>query len=170
MKTIITLLIVFLFDLHAMGQSNSISLNRFGIAMSIDSASAKGISVEQLDLDYKSALHADSTKAVFKSEQEQAQLRKAYIQLLQDLSTFLKQHDFKWDKTTKCFQRIYFNADGKIDYFIYNFKLKSVAAVDLISDQHEAKFKELLSLFIKNYTFAVKAKEKFAQCSPTAFH
>jgi hypothetical protein len=170
LKTITTFLIALLFGLHAKGQSNLSYSNRLGTAMSIDSASTKGISIEQLDLEYKSALDTDSTKAVFRSEQEQAQLQKAYIQLLQDLSTFLKQHDFKWEKATKCFQRIYFSTDGKIDYFIYNFKLKSVAAADLISDKRAAKFDELLGLFIKDYTFAVKANEKFAQCSPTAFH
>jgi hypothetical protein len=138
-------------------------------ALSIEQAQLKGIRIEQLDSVYKSALHNDSTKAVFKSEIEQVQLQKAYRQLLQDLNSYLSQHDFKWEKKARCFQRIYFNADGKIDYFIYNFKLKSVAITDLISEKQEEKFNELLNLFIKDYTFNIKAKEKFAQCSPTVF-
>lgn len=68
-----------------------------------------------------------------------------------------------------CFQRIYFAPDGKIDYFIYNFKLKNTDPKLLISEEKEQKFKLLLLLFVSEYTFAAKAKERFAQCSPTTY-
>jgi hypothetical protein len=140
-----------------------------GVAMSIDCAKLIGVSIEELDLNYKSALHMDTSKAVFKIESEQGRFQKAYIQLLQDMNAFLSQHNFKWEVKTKCFQRIYFNTTGKIDYFIYNFKLKSVAPEALISDEKVSEFNRLLNLFIKDYVFSIKVKEKMAQCSPTAF-
>lgn len=136
---------------------------------SIEEAQKIGISIEKLDLQYKSAIHTDSTKAVFKSEKEQQQLQESYIKLLQDLGSFLNKNNFKWGVKTKCFQRIYFSPNGKIDYFIYNFKLKNILPENMISEEKQKEFQRLLELFTKEYTFSSTAKEKFAQCSPTSY-
>ncbi len=139
------------------------------LALSIEQAKRHGISIEKLDSAYKSAVHSDTSQAVFKSSEEQKGLQKAYIQLLQDFNLFLKAYNFIWTQKTKCFQRIYFSADGHIDYFIYNFNLKSVAPEGQLSPALETQFNFLLSQFIQNYIFGISAKEKFAQCSPTAY-
>ena len=73
------------------------------------------------------------------------------------------------ESKTKCFQRIYFAPNGKIDYFIYNFKLKNVLPENLISEEKQKEFERLLKLFVKDYTFFTSANEKFAQCSPTSY-
>ncbi|GAA4057975.1 hypothetical protein [Flavobacterium chungnamense] len=91
---------------------------------SVEEAQKIGINIEKLDLEYKSAVHIDSTKAVFRTEAQQQKLQESYIKLLQDFGSFLNKNNFKWESKTKCFQRIYFAPNGKIDYFIYNFKLK----------------------------------------------
>ncbi len=140
-----------------------------GLALSIEQAKIKNLSIEQLDLEYKSALHTDSIVAVFKGGDEQVQFQKAYEQLLKDLNLFLASKNFIWSRKTKCFQRIYFSPEGRIDYFIYNFNLKSVATEEQLSPELAAKFNFLLSQFIQNYVFNISAKVKFAQCSPTAY-
>ena len=136
---------------------------------SIEEAQKKGISIEKLDLEYKSAVHIDSTKAVFRTEAQQQKLQESYIKLLQDFGSFLNKNNFKWESKTKCFQRIYFAPNGKIDYFIYNFKLKNVLPENLISEEKQKEFERLLKLFVKDYTFFTSANEKFAQCSPTSY-
>ena len=136
---------------------------------SVEEAQKIGISIEKLDLEYKSAVHVDSTKAVFKTETRQQKLQESYTKLLQDFGSFLNKNNFKWETKTKCFQRIYFAPNGKIDYFIYNFKLKNVLPENLISQEKQKEFEHLLDVFIKDYTFSSTAKEKFAQCSPTSY-
>lgn len=119
-----------------------------------------------LDNLYKSAIHVDSTLAVFQTEQEQQAMIEAYTKLLQDLGKFLNSNDFKWEKPTRCFNRVYFNGDGKIDYFLYNF---SGNEEDKSSAEVQSKFQELLNKFIADYQIDVTAKEGFAQCSPTVY-
>lgn len=136
---------------------------------SIEEAQKIGISIEKLDVEYRSAVHTDSSKAVFKSEVEQQKLQESYIKLLQDFGSFLNKNNFKWESKTKCFQRIYFAPNGKIDYFIYNFKLKNILPENLISEEKQKEFQRLLELFVKDYTFSSTASEQFAQCSPTSY-
>ena len=136
---------------------------------SVEKAQKIGINIEKLDSEYKSAVHVDSTKAVFKTEAQQLKLQESYTKLLQDFGSFLIKNNFKWETKTKCFQRIYFAPNGKIDYFIYNFKLKNVLPENLISEEKQKEFQRLLELFVKEYTFSSTATEKFAQCSPTSY-
>jgi hypothetical protein len=132
-------------------------------AMTFKEAELRGKSFQHLDSLYKSAVHSNTDLAVFKSSEEQAELQKSYITLIKDLATFLKSKDFKWEKPTRCFNRIYFNPAGKIDYFLYNF------SKDQIAPEKEKEFERLLNLFAKDYKFSLKANENFAQCSPIKY-
>lgn len=160
MKSIIKLLLVVLLFNKMHSQSK---------VFSIEEARKLEISIEKLDLEYKSAVHVDSTKAVFKTEAQQQKLQESYVKLLQDFGSYLKRNNFKWETKTKCFQRIYFAPNGKIDYFIYNFKLKNVLPENLISEEKQKEFQRLLELFVKDFTFSSTAAEPFAQCSPTSY-
>ena len=51
---------------------------------SVEEAQKIGINIEKLDLEYKSAVHIDSTKAVFRTETQQEKLQESYFKLLQD--------------------------------------------------------------------------------------
>ena len=133
------------------------------VALTVKRAETIGISARHLDSLYKSAIHSDVSLAVFKSQEEQAELLKAYTSLIQDLAAFLKSNNFQWQKPTRCFNRIYFNQEGAIDYFLYNFP-----AIELEAEK-EKEFDRLLNLFIKDYRFPLKANEKFAQCSPIKY-
>ena len=130
-------------------------------AMTFEKAKTTGISISQLDSLYQSALHSDSTKAVF--GKQQGEFTKNYMQLLKDLNGYLHEHHYKWEQETRCFNRIYFNKDGSIDYFLYNFKK------DAIAPEKEKQFEGLLNEFIKTYRFPMSAPVKFAQCSPTVY-
>ena len=122
-------------------------------------AGKHNIRVSYLDSTYKSAIHSDSTKAVFKDNEEVA---KAYNTLLQDLGNFLYKNGFLWEQTVRGFNRIYFNKDGSIDYFIYTFRSELTA-------EQLSKFNTLLNEFIQDYKFPLSADEKFAQCSPVTY-
>ncbi|WP_396146095.1 hypothetical protein [Flavobacterium sp.] len=160
MKSVLKILLIVLLSNNLYSQSK---------VFSIEEAQKIGISIDKLDLEYKSAVHSDITKAVFKTEAQQQKLQESYTKLLQDFGSFLNKNNFKWESKTKCFQRIYFAPNGKIDYFIYNFKLKNVLPENFISEEKQKEFQRLLKLFVKEYTFSSTASEPFAQCSPTSY-
>ncbi len=130
-------------------------------AMTIAEAESNGLAMSHLDSLYASALQSDSTKAVFGIRQTEFQ--DAYIQLLNDLGSFLNKNKFKWEKPIKCFNRIYFSPEGRIDYFLFKFRQGDLTA------EKEKTFSDLLTLFIKDYQFSVQAERRFAQCSPVKY-
>lgn len=143
-------------------------LQTFGqhLGLTFQNAEKQGISIKHLDSIYASAVNSDTSLAVFKTEKEEEILQQAYIKLLQDFGKFLYKNNFKWAKPTRCFNRIYFSADGTIDYFLFNFLGKPK---DKPADNIEKEFHRLLNVFISDYKFSLTAKTKFAQCSPTTY-
>jgi hypothetical protein len=136
------------------------------IGMTFQEAKKQGISISELDSIYKSAVHVDTSLAVFKTESEQETMFNCYVKLLQDLGKHLTDNNFKWDKPTNCFNRIYFNSDGSIDYFLFNFLGKPE---EKPSEAQESEFVKLLNVFIKDYQISLTANAKFAQCSPATY-
>jgi len=131
------------------------------IATTFEKAEKQGISISELDSKYQSALHDDSTKAVFNDRKDE--FYKAYVALLKDLNTHLTKNGYVWNQPVRCFNRIYLSAEGRIEYFLYNFPKGS------LEGQKEAEFNRLLKSFIKDYQFPMTAKTKFAQCSPVTY-
>ena len=137
-----------------------------GLGLTFQEAHIQGITIKHLDSLYKSALHSDSSLAVFKTQKEQEAMTQAYVEMLQDFGKFLNKNNFSWDKPTKCFNRIYFNSDGTIDYFLFNFLGNKE---EKPSKEKEIEFQELLNFFISDYKFSLTADTKFSQCSPTTY-
>lgn len=134
-----------------------------GRAMTFQEAENQGVPFQHLDSLYKSAVHEVEHLAVFKTAAEQKNLQLAYVRLLQDLGSFLRENGFKWEKQIRGANRIYFNPDGRIDYFLFHFPEGQLAP------DKEMEFQRLLSLFIQGYKFEVSAGEKFAQCSAVRY-
>lgn len=152
MKYIIT---IFLFSV-------TLSVKAQHIASTFQDAEKAGYSMQKLDEIYPSALHSDSTKAVFKGE-AQSQFIAAYKTMLYDLNAYLNKNNFTWGKPTRIFNRIYFKPDGSVDYYLVNLALPG-------TDTSKAKqFIPLLSQFVQNYKIKITAKTKFAQCSPVVY-
>lgn len=137
------------------------------LGITFQDAEKKGISVPKLEGEYKSAINfVDSSVAVFKTEVEQKKVSEAWFKLLKDFGKFLSDNNFKWEKPTRCFNKIYFNNNGAIDYFLYNFLGEKE---NIPSDERQKEFNSLLNLFISNYKFPLTANVKFAQCGPITF-
>jgi hypothetical protein len=151
MKTIFVFLLAFSFSYLSFAQK----------AMTFNEAEQSGIKISTLDSLYKSALHNDSSLAVFKDNQNE--FIAAYQDLIKGLSQYLNANNFSWIKDTRCFNRIYFNKTGKIDYFLYDFQAGQ------LTKEKEAQFDVLLNKFIDGYQFPLKAETDFAQCSPVKY-
>ena len=116
-----------------------------------------------LDSLFPSALHADSSIAVFFNREDE--FISAWNSFLLDFGIYLSEYDFKWSKTIKSFNKAYFNKNGTINTFVYNFRNG-----DLTNEQAE-HFQILLENFSKNYKLKIKenAKRNFSQCGPTKY-
>lgn len=136
------------------------------LAMPIEDAKNNGIIIHKLDSLYQSAIHVDTTKAVFNTQESQIKMKTAYVQMLNDFGQFLKENNYIWPKATHCFNRIYFAEDGSINYFLYQFKGKDE---DLPSAEQQLAFQKLLSQFVLYYKIGISANKKFAQCSPVTY-
>lgn len=147
-------LAILVFGIFFFSQTTSAQL-----AMSFEEAKMKGLDFQKLDSIYRPGVDDDSI-AVFK-DKEEAYI-KAYYGMLRDLSTFLNENDYHWGDQVKCFNRIYFDANGTVDYYLYDFE------TDLSPDKQD-KFKELLNQFIINYKFSLSGEKQFAQCSPVNY-
>lgn len=139
------------------------------IALTFKDAEKQDISVQHLDSIYKSAVDVDSSRAVFKTEQQQTEWINTYTKLLKDFGLFLSDNNFIWEKQTRGFNKIYFNKNGMVDYFLYSFSIGNVKSEDQLSQEKQAEFKRLLNLFIKDYKITMTTKTNFAQCSPTVY-
>lgn len=132
------------------------------IATTFQDAESKGYSMAKLDSLYASALHSDSTKAVFKGKQSQ-EFYKAYTDMLNNLAVYLNKHDFVWDKPTRIFNRIYFEPDGSVSYYLVNLQNSGLTA------SRQKQFTKLLNSFIQEYKIKITGNSRFAQCSPVMY-
>jgi len=155
-KISLALVLCFFTILHAV-------LNAQPVAISFSDAGKEGIIPTQLDSIYQSAIHTKKSKAVFKSHKQQQQLIDAYTGMLNALGQFLKENDFRWESPARCFNRVYFSAEGKVDYFLFDFGRTA------LPKEKETEFTRLLNIFIQDYRLPVKAACKFAQCSPVIY-
>lgn len=91
-------------------------------ALELDSLPTRGQLIGELDSIYSSAVHADSTKAFFKSGAAQEAWMGRWQEMLYELGDSLHSYGLRWDGKVRVFIRTYFNAAGRIDYFLYSIK------------------------------------------------
>ena len=133
---------------------------RAQMGASFDEAKAAGVRTSLLDSTYKSAINVDERQSAFPGKGDK--VAASYNRMIQDVDKYLAKHDFKWGQPVHSFNRIYFNKDGTIDYYLYNLK-------DKVSPEKEAEFKRLLNEFIRQYKFPMHGKENFVQCSSVTY-
>ena len=110
----------------------------------------------ELDSIYMSGFHVDTSLAVFKTNPEE--YYQAWVKFNQELGKFLSSNNFYWEETTKGFNRIYFNKDGGIDYWLFSINEGQ------ISKEKERQFELLLNKFATEHKFSLSADVGFAQC------
>lgn len=130
---------------------------------------AEGLQLAWLDSVYTSAVHNDTSMAVFKSEAAQQNFIAAYGAFIQDFGKFLADHGFEFKQVQRCFNRVYFSATGTVDYFVYSFSNKNIEPQNQLTDQQLQEFERLLMMYLKTATLSVTAPVSFAQCSPVVY-
>jgi len=130
--------------------------------MTFQIAKEEGIEMKELDANYPSPLDSDSSSAAIFGV-EQGQYIKYYQEYLGDLGHYLAEQGFKWERPRWCFNKIYFNEEGKVDYFLYNFRPGE------ITDEMAVEFQKHLENFVKESEFPAKPNSAFSQCSPVTY-
>jgi len=122
-----------------------------------------GQKISDLDSAYPSAIHVDTTIAVFYGREKE--FYGAWVSLLQDLAQHLADNGFLWGNPTWCFNRVYFNKYGKINTFLFNFKTSQV------DEDKQDTFTALLTSFAKDYKLKINgpAESNFSQCGPATY-
>lgn len=130
-------------------------------AMNFERAQELGISFNELDERYTPGMSNNPQVGAFNDRSDDYLI--AYQSFLQELMLYLSENDLVWDKPVRCFNRIYFNDNGQVDHFFYNFKEGEISTHD------EQKFKKLLKEFIKEARFGLDPGQAFSQCSPVVY-
>ncbi len=142
----------------ALGFSGHISSQK---AYTFSDANEQGIRTSYLDSIYKSGIHVDTSQCVFKSDQDK--YLACYRTMMKDLGKHLNRNGLSWDRQIQAFNLIYFDADGKIEYFLYKFRPGQ------ITEDQEKEFGKHLQSFIQKYKFPMTANAKFRQCGQVTY-
>lgn len=117
-----------------------------------------GLSMQHLDSIYKNGLPvSDTIHPIFTQNYFDTVVEKLRLDLLQKLGGYFLENNLKWEPSVKCWNRMYFNTDGNIDYFVYHF-------ITPITSTKEAEFKRLLNSFLTDYRITVITSQKFSVC------
>ena len=119
--------------------------------------------MEDLENRYKSAIHTDTSLAVFKTEEEQAKFIEAYQSFVKEIGLYLGENGFEWKNPTRIFNRFYVDKQGNVEYYVYNF------LANQIDEPTVQTFETLMKGFFEDHTFGTTAQTPFAQCSPVVF-
>lgn len=130
------------------------------VADTFQHAESSGHSMQELDKQYKSAVGTGDV--VFKGDDEK-RLVTAYTTMLYDLNKYLNQNNFRWNSQVRIFNRVYFEPDGSISYYLVNLKPTG------LDEEKQKAFLTLLSNFIQHYKIKITANARFAQCSPVVY-
>lgn len=79
-----------------------------------------GLEFDALDKRYASTVHADTSLALLKDSTEQNKYLENCYEYMEGLGKYLFKGDRPWSKPFMIFLKIYFTADGKAEYFLYN--------------------------------------------------
>mgnify|MGYP001049815414 CR=1 FL=1 len=130
-------------------------------AISINKAKEQGITFDSLDSIYTRAT-SDGTKSyVFENSEE---VSNAWYKMISDVSSFLVKNKEILNLNISIFQRVYFNKDGKIDYYLFN-----IRNLDELTEEEVQLFTDLLNEFVKDYQFPLSADKGFSQCGNVNF-
>ena len=130
-------------------------------AMSFTEAKKQGITIQGLDSLYTNAMDDGTGNFVFDNGDT---VSAAMTKMFADISAFMRRKEDMRKIEVQIFQRVYFNKDGKVDYYIYK-----IRNADQLSEEECQKIDDLLNEFIKDYQFSLSADKGFVQCGTAKY-
>ena len=100
------------------------------------------------------------------AEDERESVINSWSNFHKKVTKFLEEENFDWevpDSTIRIYNRIYFDKDGNINYYVFNIKNPS------ISMEKKVEFENVLLKFSKNVQLELQRDQEFAQCGKTKY-
>jgi len=113
-----------------------------------------------LDENYPNLLNAKISKTDYN------EVMKSWTDLHQRIGTYLSENEFDWEveeNSITIVQKIYFNADGKIENYFFNVLNENV------TEDKKEEFADLILNFAINNKIGFGSERKFAQCGKTKY-
>jgi len=133
--------------------------------LELDSLPAHSQVISTLDSVYISAIHVDSSKAFFKTESSQEAWVARWQNMLYALGDSLTSHDVQWNQKLRITSRVYFDEQGRIDYYLYSIKETSPGYPGQgLCDS----LRTVLKSFVQTYRMDTVIGGKVAQCGPVS--
>lgn len=131
------------------------------VVMTFDAADGAGLRVSQLERAYNVALAEG--EALYVPEMDGRQEEEMFVALRYQLADSLKAWGFKWERTTSVKNRIFLNAEGRLDYFIYSTVPHFTSPMDF------TRFEDLLVRFFSTYQLPQSPSTRIVRCAPITF-
>lgn len=156
-KKLLPLWFIFLFfNPNSWGQQKCFQLN--------DTANL-GMPMYLLDAQYKWAMSDSSNNGAFPFQMTNS-LFGAWLNFMDTLNHFVNKKGFKWHKDkkkNKVYAVGYFQPNGNLDYFFYEFRTP-------FPQEKQKEYQGLAEEFIKTYLFELKINVPFKQCGTTYYY
>ncbi|OZV68175.1 hypothetical protein [Winogradskyella aurantia] len=117
----------------------------------------------KLNLDDKCVNLLDPTNT---SEAERKSVINSWSNFHKNVTRFLKEEKFDWevaDSTISIYNRIYFDKNGNINYYVFNINNPS------ITEEKKAEFENVLLKFSKDVQLDLQRNQAFSQCGKTTY-
>lgn len=131
--------------------------------MTFQEFSPDGKKMERLDSLYPKALATDSTARAFPASR-QKEFEIAWTGFYEELMKYFTANGLFWGKSTDCFNKVYFSAEGKVDYWLFNFLKK-----DQVPQETQDLYLKLITQYSQTHGINFKADKPFAQCATVTF-
>ena len=144
---LVFLLLMILVNLPTLGQN----------CMTYQEMESSGFSMEALDSEYENAIHPDDESGPFEGRQKE--FHEAWVAFIAELMKFFGSEGLVWGKATPLHMRVYFQPDGNIDHWFYNFLDKESVPLE-----KQKRFESLVKKFMKDHKINISTDRKFSQC------
>jgi len=131
------------------------------VVMTFEAADGAGLRMSQLERTYNVELGEGET--LYVSEMDGRQEMEMFVALRYQLADSLRAWGFKWEHTTSVKNRVFFNTEGRLDYFFYD------TAPHFTSPMERTRFEDLLVRFFEIYQLPELPGTRIVRCAPIRF-
>lgn len=115
--------------------------------------------MDKIESKYKAAIGVDSLNAVFYKQEDIEAFAMEWGSFLQDMGAYLKENGLLINE--RVFIRVFFDKDGRVDYFFYNIANNESPLLDR---KEKKRFEKAIKGFAKTARIKASSKEGFKQC------
>jgi hypothetical protein len=127
-------------------------------AFTFSEAKQKNINIDNLDKTYKlSTGGEENPEYIYGTDEKKEEFANQYYLLIKKFANFILKNDLILKAPIKLKHSIYFNYDGTIDYFLYEFE--KIDGKIALNESEQKKFNKLLNEYLAEYQTTLISKQ-----------